>query len=63
MKHHESPQIITNHHEASQTIMKHHEPQQNIMNHHEPPHVLTKTACFGQYLSEFSTDLHETFMK
>ena len=33
------------------------------MNHHEPPHVLTKTACFGQYLSDFLTDfarnLHE----
>ena len=43
--------------------MNHHELPQNIMNHYEPPHVLTKTARFGQYLSEFSTDLHETFMK
>ena len=41
--------------------MNHHELPQNIMTHHEPPHVLTKTAHFGQYLSEFSTDLHETF--
>ena len=29
------------------------------MNYHEPPHVLTKTAHFGQYLGEFLTDLHE----
>ena len=51
------------HRKLSWNIMNHHEPPQNIMNHHEPPHVLTKTACFGQYLSEFSMDLHETFMK
>ena len=43
--------------------MNHHELPQNIMNHHEPPHVLTKTARFSQYLSEFLMDLHETFTK
>ena len=37
--------------------MNHHEPPQKIMNHYEPPHVLTKTACFGQYLSEFLVTL------
>ena len=51
------------HRKLSWNIMNHHEPQQNIMNHHEPSHVLTKTAYFGQYLSEFSMDLHETFTK
>ena len=40
--------------------MNHNKTSWTIMNH-EP--VLTKTACFGQYLSEFSTDLHETFTK
>ena len=63
MKHHKLPQIFTNHHETSQTIMKHHESSWTTTKHHEPPHVLTKTARFGQYLSEFSTDLHETFTK
>ena len=43
--------------------MNHDELPQNIMNHHEPSHVLTKTACFGQYLSDFLMDLHETFTK
>ena len=73
MNHHEPPWNITNHHKSSPIIMKHcklswnimnhYELPQNIMNHHEPPHVLTKTACFGQCLSEFSMDLHETFTK
>ena len=68
--HHEPPWNITNHHKSSPIIMKHrklswnimnhHEPPQNIMNHHEPPHVLTKTACFSQYLSEFLTELPQT---
>ena len=67
MKHHESPQIFTNHHETSANC---HEISwiimtlpQNIMNHYEPPHVLTKTAFFGQYLSEllegFAQNLHK----
>ena len=43
--------------------MNHYEPPQNIMNYHEPPHVLTKTARFGQYLGEFLMDLHKTFTK
>ena len=63
MKHHKLPQIFTNHHETSQTIMKHHESLWTTTKHHEPPHVLTKTARFGQYLSEFLTDLQETFTK
>ena len=33
------------------------------MNHYEPPHGSTKTACLGQYLSEFldgfARNLHE----
>ena len=63
MNHHEPPWNITNHHKSSPIIMKHRKLSWNIMNHHEPPHVLNKTACFGQYLSEFSMDLHEIFMK
>ena len=32
-------------------------------NEGQQPHVLTKTERFGQYLSQFPMDLHETFMK
>ena len=32
-------------------------------NEGQQPHVSTKTERFGQYLSQFSTDLHETFTK
>ena len=51
------------HRKLSWNIMNHHELPQDIMNYHEPPHVLNKTACFGQYLSEFLMDLHNTFTK
>ena len=32
-------------------------------NEGQQPHVSTKTERFGQYLSQFLTDLHETFTK
>ena len=32
-------------------------------NEGQQPYVSTKTERFGQYLSQFSTDLHETFTK